>query len=108
EQGDVPKSRDLVGVMPLWVIFLYLSFGGFMFTTLVSYLRTALKRGFEVPLTESSFIAVFRGDSIKALIMMAPLFVSLLLAVASVHFMQTGFLLTTKPLTPDLTRLSPM
>jgi flagellar biosynthetic protein FlhB len=108
EKGNIPQSRDIVSIMPLWVIFLYLSFGGFMFTTLVAYLRTALKRGFEVSLTDSSFIALFRGDSIKALIMMAPLFVSLLLAVMTVHFLQTGFLITTQPLTPDLSRLSPL
>src|SRR5271169_2897242 len=108
EEGNIPQSRDIIGIMPLWVVFLYLSFGSFMFTMLVTYLRMALKRGFEVSLTDSSFVAIFRGDSIKVLMMMAPLFVSLLIAVMTVGFLQTGFLITSKRLSPDISRLSPL
>src|SRR5208337_4473618 len=98
EQGHVPQSKDLTGVMPLWVVYLYFSFGGFMFTMLVAYLRSALKRGFEVSLTETSFVEIFRADSMKTLMMMAPLFVSVPIAVMTVHFLQSGFLISTKPL----------
>ena len=108
EEGKIPKSQEIIGIMPLWVVFLYISFGSFMLTMLVTYLRMALKRGFEVSLTDSSFVAIFRGDSIRALMMMAPLLASLLIAVMTVGFLQSGFLITTKPLTPDITRLSPM
>lgn len=106
EQGNIAKSRDLIGIMPLWVVFLYLSFGGFMFTMLITYVRMALKRGFEVSLTDVSFISIFRTDSVKALIMMAPLLVTALAAVLIAGFLQTGFLITTEPLMPDISRIS--
>ena len=108
EQGHIPQSKDLTGIMPLWVVFLYFSFGGFMFTMLVSYLRSALKRGFEVSLTDTSFVEIFRADSIKTLMMMAPLFVSILIAVMAVHFMQSGFLISTRSLSLDLNKINPL
>ncbi len=108
EQGHIAQSKDLVGLMPLWVVFLYLSFGGFMFTMLTAYLRSALIRGFEVTLTESSFIAIFRADSIKTLMIMTPLFLSVVIAVVAVHFMQSGFLISTRSLELDLSKINPL
>ena len=108
EQGHIPQSRDLTAIMPLWVIFMYLSFGGFMFTMLVAYLRSALKRGFEVSLTETSFVEIFRADSIKTLMMMAPLLVSVVIAVMTAHFLQSGFLISSRSLTLDLTKINPL
>ncbi len=108
EQGQITKSKDIIGIMPVWVVFLYLSFGGFMFTMLTTYLRMALKRGFEVSLTDASFATVFRSDAIKAFLMMSPFLLTVLAAVLTVGFLQTGFLITTQPLMPDISRLSPM
>src|SRR5208283_8923 len=108
EQGHIPQSKDLTGVMPLWVVFVYFSFGGFMFTMLVAYLRSALKRGFEVSLTETSFVEIFRADSMKTLMMMAPLFASLLIGSMAVHFLQTGFLISTKQLSQGFSKINPL
>src|SRR5208337_5219860 len=108
EQGHIPQSKDLTGIMPLWVVFLYLSFGGFMFTMLLAYLRSALKRGFEVSLTENSFVEIFRADSINTLMIMAPMFVSLLIGIMTVHFLQSGFLISAKPLNLDFTKINPL
>lgn len=108
EQGHIPQSKDLVGIMPLWVVFLYLSFGGFMFTMLVAYLRSALKRGFEVSLTDTSFVQIIRADSFKTLMMMAPLLLSVIIAVMAMHFLQSGFLISTKSLSLDLKKINPL
>lgn len=108
EKGDVPRSRDLTGLMPLWVVFVYLSFGGFMFTTLISYLRTALKRGFEVSLNDASFVEIIKNDSFQVGMTMAPLFGSIIAVIALVHFLQTGFLVSAEPLSPDLSKINPL
>ena len=79
-----------------------------MFTTLVAYLRSALKRGFEVSLTETSFVEIFRADSIKTLMMMAPLFLSLLIGIMAVHFLQTGFLISTEQLSQGFSKINPL
>lgn len=94
--------------MPLWVVFMFISFGGFMYTTLLSYMRASLKRGFEVPLTDASFIDIFRADSLQIGAIMLPLFGAMLLLITVVHFLQTGFLLTAQPLTPDLSKINPL
>ncbi|MFZ5996308.1 MAG: flagellar biosynthesis protein FlhB [Nitrospirota bacterium] len=108
EKGDVPRSRDLIGLMPLWVVFAYLSFGGFMFTTLLTYLRASLKRGFDIHLSDASFVEIFKDDSFQIGMMMAPLFGTILVIVAAVHFLQTGFLVTAQPLSPDLSKINPI
>lgn len=108
EEGNVASSRELIGLMPIWVVFLFFSFGGFMFAMLRTYLMTALSRGFAVSLTDTAFISIFRTDSINTLMMMLPFFVSLLVASLTAGFLQTGFLLTGKPLSMDLSKISPL
>ncbi len=108
EQGNVPRSRDLTGVMPLWVVFIYMSFGGYMLTTLLSYLRASLKRGFEFRITEVSLMELLKTDVAQLGLILGPILGSILVAVAVVHFLQTGFLLTAAPLSPDLKKLDPI
>jgi flagellar biosynthetic protein FlhB len=108
EKGDVPRSRDLSGILPLWIVFLYLSFGGFFLAGLTTYLRSSLSRGFQASLDEVSFIGIFRADLIKGALILGPLLGIILITVVAVNFIQTGFLVSPVPLTPDLTRLSPL
>lgn len=108
EKGDVPRSRDLTGLMPLWVFFLFISFGGFMFTTMLTYLKMSLKRGFSAPLTDASVVDILRADSLEIGAVMLPLFGAMLAVIAVVHFLQTGFLLTGQPLSPDLSKINPL
>ncbi|HAK87696.1 MAG TPA: flagellar biosynthesis protein FlhB [Nitrospiraceae bacterium] len=108
EQGNIPRSRDLTGVMPLWVIFIYMSFGGYMLTMLLSYLRSSLKRGFEFRITEVSLMELLRTDLAQLGLILGPILGSILVVVAVVHFFQTGFLLTAEPLKADLKKLNPI
>jgi flagellar biosynthesis protein FlhB len=108
EKGDVPKSRDLTAMFPLWTIFLYFLFGGTLFTSFVAYFKGSLVRGVKSPLDESTLIEIFRTDTTQIGLMMLPLFALILAGVMVVHFLQTGFLITTTPLEPDITKLSPL
>jgi flagellar biosynthetic protein FlhB len=108
EKGEIPRSRELTGIMPLWVVFLYLSFGGFMFTSLLTYLKTSLRRGFEISLNEVSFMDVFKTDTVHVALMMAPFLGLMLFVIVIVHFLQTGFLLSPAPLSPDINRINPL
>ncbi|BCB96458.1 flagellar biosynthesis protein FlhB [Dissulfurispira thermophila] len=108
EKGEIPRSRELTGIIPLWVVFLYLSFGGFMFTSLLTYLRTSLKRGFEISLNEVSFMDIFKTDIMNAALIMAPFLGTMLFVIVIVHFLQTGFLLSPAPLSPDINRINPL
>jgi flagellar biosynthetic protein FlhB len=108
EQGNVPRSRELTALMPLWVIFIYLSFGGYIFATMLSYMRSALKRGFEFHITDGSVVELFKNDIAQIGFILGPILGMILLAVAAVHFVQTGFLFTAAPLSPDLKKLNPI
>lgn len=108
EKGDIPKSKDITGVVPLWIIFLYVSFGGFMFTALLIYMKTSLKRGFEVSVNELSVVEMFRTDIFQIGLIFVPLFVVMVFAIALVHFIQSGFLITSAPLSPDIKRIDPI
>jgi flagellar biosynthetic protein FlhB len=108
EKGDVPKSRDLTSMCPLWTIFLFFVFGGALFSSLVNYFRGALVRGVKSPLDETILTEIFRGDAIQVGMIMLPMFAVMIVVVMIIHFMQTGFLITTVPLEPDITRLDPL
>ncbi len=108
EKGDVPKSRELTSLLPIWTIFLYLLFGGTLFTTLLNYLSSSLHRGVTTRITETTLMDIFRTDTMHIGMMMMPLFVLMVLVVLIVHFLQTGFLISTAPLSPDLSKLNPL
>lgn len=108
EKGDVPRSKDLTSLMPLLAVTMYLTFGSFMLTSLLSYLRFALKRGFEVNLNDVSFVEIFRADTLQIGMIMGPLFIIILFLIAIVHFIQTDFLITAAPLSPDLSKINPI
>ena len=59
-------------------------------------------------LTETTLMDVFKADTMQMGMMMLPLFMLMLAGVLIVHFLQTGFLLSTVPLTPDLSKINPL
>jgi flagellar biosynthetic protein FlhB len=85
-----------------------LLFGGALFSSLLNYFRSSLHRGVTMQLTETTVIDIFRADTMQIGMVMLPLFILILLGVLIVHFLQTGFLLSTVPLSPDLSKLNPL
>lgn len=108
EKGDVPKSRELTSLFPVWTIFLYMLFGGTLFTSLLNYFGSSLRRGATMRLTETTLMDVFKADTMQIGMLMLPLFLLILAGVMIVHFLQTGFLLSSEALSPDLSKLSPL
>jgi flagellar biosynthesis protein FlhB len=108
EKGDVPKSRELTSLLPVWTIFLYLMFGSAVFTAVLGYFRSSLLRGTSSPLDESTLMEIFRADSVQIGIILMPLFFLMLFGVLVVHFLQTGFLISTYPLEPDISKINPL
>ena len=108
EKGDVPKSRELTSLLPVWTIVLYLLFSGALFSSLLTYFGSSLRRGVTMTLTETTLMDVFKADTMQMGMMMLPLFMLMLAGVLIVHFLQTGFLLSTVPLTPDLSKINPL
>jgi flagellar biosynthetic protein FlhB len=108
QKGQIARSKDLTGIIPIWIIFVYFSFGGYLLTSLLVYLQSSLQRGFEFQLNESSVGSLFRTDVLHIGLMMLPLFVLMIFFIAIAHFIQTGFLVTFSPLSPDLEKINPI
>lgn len=108
QKGQVARSRELTGIVPLWIMLLYFLFGGFLLMNLLVYMQSSLQRGFEFQLTEASVGSLFRTDISQVGLMFLPIFVLMVFFIAVVHFIQTGFLVTASPLSPDLSRIDPI
>ncbi len=108
DKGEVPRSREITSIIPMWSVFLYLFFGGAVLNALLNYMRTGLSRSFEFTITESSIVEVMKADGIQFGLLMFPLFGGMMLVTAAVHFLQTGFLFSAAPLSPQFSRVNPL
>ena len=108
EKGETAKSKEITGVIPIWIFFLVLVFGYFMFMPFLQFFMASLERGFEVTLDKGSLVETVRTDIFQIALIVAPLFGLMLFVIAIVHFIQTGFLFSVVPLSPKLSRLNPI
>ncbi|HMK44343.1 MAG TPA: EscU/YscU/HrcU family type III secretion system export apparatus switch protein, partial [Dissulfurispiraceae bacterium] len=108
EKGEVPRSREITGIIPMWSVLLYLVFGGAVLTSLMNYVRTALQRSCEFRLTDGSVVELFKADSMQAGMLLLPLFTVILVVTIAVHFLQTGFMFSGTPLAPDISKINPL
>ncbi|MBN2654452.1 MAG: flagellar biosynthesis protein FlhB [Nitrospirae bacterium] len=108
EKGDIPKSRELTSIIPIWVVYAFLSFSGIIFTSISGYMASSLNRSFSYELTPNSLMNLFIADSASVGLIMMPMFFTMVGLIMLVHFLQTRFLLTSKPLTPEFGRLNPI
>ena len=92
EKGDVPKSRELTSLLPVWTILLYLLFSGAFFSSLLTYFGSSLRRGVTMTLTETTLMDVFKADTMQMGMMMLPLFMLILAGVLIVHFLREAML----------------
>jgi flagellar biosynthetic protein FlhB len=106
EEGQVVKSQELIGALGLLVPALLLLFlAPSMLRTCVEMLRFFFLRAVEMDPTKDAMIVLvfFRYLAILASPILAVAFVTGIIS----NVVQTGFLFTTKPITPDFTRVLP-
>ncbi|GHV61451.1 flagellar biosynthesis protein FlhB [Spirochaetia bacterium] len=106
EEGRVAKSQELIGALGLLLPALTLVFfAPWMLRTCVEMIRFFMLRAVELDPTRDRVVAgVFFSYFIK--LVLPVLTVAVVSALFS-NLVQTGFLFTTKPLTPDFTRILP-
>jgi len=108
-RGEVPKSHDVVTFASLAAVSGVVIFaGGGLAHGMVDRLRPFISRPDDFDLSNGGGVAVLR----LALMAAAPVLMSVLggamLAGVAANLVQSGFMLTTGPLTPNLDRLSPL
>src|SRR3984957_13575582 len=107
DRGEVPKSNDVVTFASLTAVSAVLLFaGGGLAHGMVDRLRPFISRPDDFDMANGGGIGVLRLAAGAA----APSLMSVLggavLAGVAANLIQTGFMLTTGPLTPNLDRLS--
>ncbi|USN98601.1 MAG: flagellar biosynthesis protein FlhB [Phycisphaeraceae bacterium] len=109
ERGQVAKSQDLAGALSLSVAtVLIVAYGGVVFERSALLIRSVLESQITgAPLDARDMMASFISAMTTACIMVAPVLVVTFIAAYVVNVFQIGFLFTTKPLAPDLSKLNP-
>ncbi len=107
EEGKIAKSSDLVSAIVLLFPLLLLAFlGPYYLQTMVDMIRYFLTVSFELDIVSSgglvvqSFVTFFTRLAF-------PLLGATFFAALVANILQVGFLFTTKPIQPDLSKISP-
>jgi flagellar biosynthetic protein FlhB len=110
EKGQVIRSLDLASAVVMLAAFLaLLVFGTTLAQTLGAAMARLLAVGYDSDApTIQSIPALVKGPSWEVGLAMLPVLGVLMVASYLAHAGQFGFLFTTKPLTPDLSRISPL
>jgi len=109
EKGQVAKSQEVVSVFVLLAGLGSLYYSGLIIVDEIHMLM----RGFFSLTSNPDFSTgginvILRIAAISFFRLMAPFFIFILLASVMANVMQTGFLMTGEPLTPDINKLNPL
>lgn len=108
QKGEVPRSRELTGIVGPWLVFLYFVFSGSFIFAIMQHMKESLIR-IKTPEFASGALLLFCQEEIKWFFsLFLPLAGLLVFGILLVHFIQTGFLFTGAPLVPDLSKISPL
>lgn len=106
-EGNVPKSQDLgsavvliTGISTLWIL------GPTIAEKLRWVFRIVLGNMLNVTLTPDTFPGYVKLGVLFFVKLMLPLFIVLIIASIAIHLFQSGFILSSKPIKPDLKKLS--
>ncbi|MHC4996901.1 MAG: flagellar biosynthesis protein FlhB [Planctomycetota bacterium] len=110
DEGNVPKSQDLgAGVLLFGAVILLGIFGAQMLAHMKILLRSMLNGAFTPdPTHDGDLGQVVSVGLVHARDMIAPIGLGLFGIALAVGFYQVGVLLTLKPLTPKLSKISPL
>ncbi len=108
KEGNVPKSQDMAGIITLFFVLLAsLMLSDYMFDRMSNIARYFFNKIGE-PITYNNILDIAIVTMKEFLLIVLPL--ALVSAVSGVisNVAQIGFLYTTKPLMPDITKLNPI
>ncbi|MRR49986.1 MAG: flagellar type III secretion system protein FlhB [Rhodocyclaceae bacterium] len=108
EEGRVPQSRELGGfLILLGGVAVLWSSSGWLSAHAKNLVRHGLSFGREAAFDEMLMTRTLASLSWEGLLLMAPIFLTTTLAAVAAPYLIGGWVFTTKPLTPDLSKLAP-
>ncbi|BDY12553.1 flagellar biosynthesis protein FlhB [Hydrogenimonas cancrithermarum] len=108
KEGNVPKSMDTSGFITLLVaVIAFVALTGWIFDRLETLYRYYINF-VGVELTPALLLEITLHTVVQVLIMVLPLALPVAVAGMLAAWAQFGFVFTTKPLVPDLTKIDPI
>lgn len=109
-QGNVAKSQDLASAIDLiGATLILVIFGGMGVGVLTVMMRRVLEDQTAGPaLDADSLWAMTAWAASRGVIVIGPVLLAMFLLAAAAHMVQIGLLFTTRPVTPNLSRLNPV
>lgn len=108
QKGEVPRSRELTGVVGVWMIFLYFVFSGAFFLSITNHLKYSFARIKNPDFISGTILAIIKEEILWYFSVFIPIGALVVFGILIVHFIQTGFLFTASPLVPDLSKINPL
>ncbi|MDL0113936.1 flagellar biosynthesis protein FlhB [Campylobacter felis] len=108
QEGNVPKSQDAAAVVTLIVaitlLLFLLGFMGERVANLYRYYQSFIGAEFDLRIIQ----AIIMKSIFEVLIILAPIVLSIMVAGIIGNVMQFGFIFTTKPIMPNLSKINPL
>ncbi|MEN2994885.1 MAG: flagellar biosynthesis protein FlhB [Thermodesulfovibrio sp.] len=108
QKGEVPRSRELSGIVGTWMIFLYFVFSGTFLISIMQHMKEAFIRVKNPDFVSTAILTITKEEIKWYILQFLPIGVILIFGVLLVHFIQTGFLFTGATLLPDISRINPL
>lgn len=108
QKGEIPRSRELTGIVGTWMIFLYFVFSGTFLISIIQHLKESFIRVKNPDFISGALLTVLKEEIKWFFSEFIPIGIIVVFGVLVVHFIQTGFLFTGAPLVPDISRISPL
>ncbi|HBM81492.1 MAG: flagellar biosynthesis protein FlhB [Clostridiales bacterium] len=109
KKGQVPKSREFVSAIGLICItIIAISLGDLGLNTIEDFLSRSLVNSSSVPFAAGDLFDVFMYSGQQFIKVTAPLFAGVMTVSIAANIVQTGFIHSTEPLKPKLSRLNPI
>lgn len=110
KKGQIPKSAELNSVVVLFSLFILLNaMGGWAFSELFSYLRTALSaQQLNIMLTDKGLSLLMMRHILFIARIFLPLGLGAMLCGVLINYLQVGSLFTTEILKPNFSRINPL
>ncbi|MCB1154939.1 EscU/YscU/HrcU family type III secretion system export apparatus switch protein, partial [bacterium] len=109
EDGNVVQSQEIPTVVVLGASLLVFAYAGtWMWQRAIGLTQDIFRRGIHLEIEPESLMSVLSPYAFDMALMVAPLILAIAIAGSASYVGQFGFLVSTKAITPDITKINPI
>ncbi len=109
KKGQVAKSAEVPSSLILLAcICCLIMLGPFMQKQILAMFGDVFIHRLNMSVTEANIITLFGNYAVQMLVFLAPIFIMVIIIAFASHYIQFGWLFTTEPLAPKLSKLNPL